>query len=62
MAADDSHTGRGSITVLRSTVAEPDPRDPLGVLTVSSKGQKSQTNNEQGILMVYLHFYLPLYG
>lgn len=32
------------------------PKGPFG----QHKGQKSQTNNEQGILMVYLHFCLPL--
>lgn len=38
------------------------PKGPSRSTDCSSKGQKSQTNNGQGKLMVYFHFYLPLWG
>lgn len=56
MAPEDNPSGTGSIAELRSTVAQPDPRDPLEVLTVQQQGGKRHTDNEEGILMVYLHF------
>lgn len=36
------HTGTGSITVLRSRGAEPDPRDPSGALTAAARGRRAR--------------------